>query len=516
MKLNLYLILFLLLTLISSKKTKYTTEIKINSENEDEKAKEKEQEKEQDSDNKSNKDPEKEKEKEEKEPLRESKDIEKNIPEDKYIIIEAPFQDNEDYIITPVGFGTPVNFIPLQIETTSYKSWIVSSSLDSKNTLAFSYDKKSSSTSEDTENWDTVVDQEGTISGNIIYDKIYLQNFEISHYKFIEALEFENFNDYKFGKLGLGNCHYANEENKQFCLLERLKENGSINRRIFSLRELSDTHGELVIGDVTKVSKENDYPLLPLIDKDLYDDIEDDEFKMSWVTKMSHVLVHDNDINVKNIFDNRIKVNGFVSFDSSCHYIEAPYYYINYFQEKIFDKYLNNICRKVNDDGTYMFLCEKEKFEEVKDNIKKLNLVFIMDGNGFEINLEFLFEQTRENDYEFFVHFKDFEQNIWNLGHPFFHFYTIIFDQDNQEIGIDGKNIYFLKDETEKAINEENKGFNWGIIIFIIFGLGICALLFYLFRKYGIDLLIKRGTDPKLVDQESFDDSFNPTSNNHP
>ena len=73
-----------------------------------------------------------------------------------------------------------------------------------------------------------------------------------------------------------------------------------------------------------------------------------------------------------------------------------------------------------------------------------------------------------------------------------------------------------LKDETEAAIKEENKSFNWGIIIFIIFGLGICALLFYLFRKYGIDLLIKRGKDPKLVDQESFDDSFNPTSNNHP
>ena len=517
MKLNLYLILFFLFTLISSKKTKYTTEIKINSENEDEKEKEKEQEKEQDSDNKSNKDPEKEKEKEEKEPLRESKDIEKNIPEDKYIIIEAPFQDNEDYIITPVGFGTPVNFIPLQIETTSYKSWIVSSSLDSKNTLAFSYDKKSSSTSEDTENWDTVVDQEGTISGNIIYDKLYLQNFEISHYKFIEALEFENFNDYKFGKLGLGNCHYAKEENKQFCLLERLKENGSINRRIFSLRELSDTHGELVIGDVTKVSKENDYPLLPLINADLYDDIEDDEFKMSWVTKMSHVLVHDTDINVKNIFDNRIKVNGFVSFDSSCHYIEAPYYYINYFQEKIFDKYLNNICRKVNDEGTYMFLCEKEKFEEVKDNIKKLNLVFIMDGNGFEINLEFLFEQTRENDYEFFVHFKDFEQNIWNLGHPFFHFYTIIFDQDNQEIGIDGKNIYFLKDETENAIKKENQSFPWMILFLIILGFVGLAFIYHLLRNHGIYLRLNSGIDPKLVDNESFgDDSLFSTNNNQP
>jgi hypothetical protein len=207
---------------------------------------------------------------------------------------------------------------------------------------------------------------------------------------------------------------------------------------------------------------------LSLIDEDGYDDIEDDEFKMSWVTKMSHVLIHNSDDDVKKIFENNIEVDGFVSFDSSCHYIEAPYFYINNFQEKIFDKYFNNICRKVNDRGVYMFLCEKEKFENVKENIKNLNLVFIMDGNGFEISLEFLFEQTRENDYEFFVHFKDFEQNIWNLGHPFFHFYTIIFDQDNQEIGIDGKKIYFLKDETENAIKKENQSFPWMILFLII------------------------------------------------
>ena len=28
------------------------------------------------------------------------------------------------------------------------------------------------------------------------------------------------------------------------------------------------------------------------------------------------------------------------------------------------------------------------------------NLVFVLDGNGFEIPLEFLFEETKENDYE--------------------------------------------------------------------------------------------------------------------
>ena len=70
--------------------------------------------------------------------------------------------------------------------------------------------------------------------------------------------------------------------------------------------------------------------------------------------------------------------------------------------------------------------------------------------------MNFLFEQTRKNDYEYFVHFKDYEQNIWNLGHPFFHHFTLIFDQDNQEIGIDGKNILSLKDEVENVLKKKN------------------------------------------------------------
>ena len=535
MRINIYLILFGLIIIITAKKTKFTTEIKITSNDEEEET-EKEKEKERDSiknntsseseeeesDKKKHKEKEKEdikekekeKEKEEKEPIKESSKIIKNPPPNKYSVIEAPYEDNEDYLITPVGLGTPVNFVPLQIETTSYKSWIISSSLNKKSSLVFSYDKTSSKTSQESNDWDTVVDQTGTISGNIVYDKLNLDKFEINHYKFIEAMEFENFRDYKFGKIGLGNCHYADLKDKEFCLLQRLKENGSIDRRLFSLREISDSHGELVLGDVTKVSKENDYPLLKVIDQALYEDIEDDEFKMGWITKMSHVLIHDNDINVKNIFENNIHTNGFVSFDSSCHYIEAPFSYIEIFQEKIFDKYFLNYCRKVNDEGTYMFLCNKGKFEEIKDKIKELNLVFIMDGNGFEIPLEFLFEQTREDDYEFFVHFKDFEQNIWNLGHPFFHFFTIIFDQDNQEIGIDGKNIYYLKDETENALEEKNQFTALKILLFIIIGVCICALVFYLLRKYGIKFRIDHGTDPKLVDQESVDDSFYPTNGN--
>jgi hypothetical protein len=332
----------------------------------------------------------------------------------------------------------------------------------------------------------------------------------------MEGVEFEDeFKDYRTGKLGLGNCQYAQEEDREYCLLQRLKDNGSIDRRIFSLKELTDTHGEIVIGDITKTSKEKDFPLLNVVDEEIYDDIEDDEFKMSWLTKVSHVLFRNNNDNIKKIFDNNIHLpDGLASFDSSCHYIEAPYSYIDAFEEQMFDLYYDNACRKVNRDGTYMFLCEKNRYEKIKDQNKNLSFIIVMNGYGYEIPMNFLFEKTSVDDYEFFVHFKDYEQNIWNLGHPFFHHYTIIFDQDNQEIGIDGKLIYNLQEETEAALKKKESGSFWKIFFLILLGLLIIIGLFYIARKIGIQKRINAGVDASLVDNEDNDDlSFNPGQN---
>ena len=450
--------------------------------------------------------------------IREARSNVKQKTSDKFLILTAPYQDNEDYIIAPLGLGTPVNFAPLQIDTTSYKSW-VSSVKNEQNPSVFNYNVKESETGEESGEWDSVVDEEGTISGNVLYDKAYLGKFEIDHFKFIEAVEFEDdFHDFRNGKLGLGNCHYAEKDDLEYCLIQRLKDNGSIDRRIFSIREYSDTHGEIVFGDIASKSKEKDYPLLSLIDKDGYDDIEDDEFKMGWITKISHVIFRNNsssDNNFKKIFKNNIHIeDGLASFDSSSHYIEAPYSYINEFEEKMFEQYYPNVCRKVNDDGTYMFLCDKKRFEEVRNINKDLTFIIVMDGNGFEIPMDFLFEQTRQNDYEFFVHFKDYEQNIWNLGHPFFHHYTIIFDQDNQEIGIDGEKIYSLKDETEAELNSHKSGGWWKILLLVLLGLLILAAIFWIMRKKGINMRLDNGINPSLVDNESVDDlSLNPSQN---
>ena len=541
MKFNCYIILLLGLIIIvlstEPKKTKVTTEIIITTTPEDEEEEAKEEGGEDkiihgkngtESDNKKDKEKTDKKEQKEKTDKKkenekvkkeeEEKDIRKKvISPEKMLILNSPYQDNEDFIISPLGLGTPVNFLPLQIDTTTYKTW-VASVLNKESPSTFSYDKKESKTSEEKGEWDTVVDEEGAISGNVIYDKANLGKFQINRFKFIEAVEYEdNFRDFKNGKMGLGNCHYADRDGLDYCLLQKLKDNGSIERRVFSMREFSDTHGEIVIGDITSTSKKNDYPLLSVISQDEYDDIEDDEFKMSWITKVSHVLFRDNqNDNLNKIFNNNIYIkDGLASFDSSSHYIEAPYSYIDEFEEKMFNKYYPNICRKVNSGGAYMFLCNKEKYDNIKDDNKDLTFVIVMDGNGFEIPINLLFEQTRENDYEFFVHFKDYEQNIWNLGHPFFHQFTIIFDQDNQKIGVDGKNVYDLKDQTKSALKKVGKVSKWWkIILFVILGLLILAGIFYLLRKWGIKQKLDNGVSPSLVDNESVDDlSFAPGQN---
>ena len=412
-------------------------------------------------------------------------DAQKNAREnttEKYFTLETPYQYNEDFILAPLGLGTPVNIAPVQVETNSYKSW-VTSILNKNNPSFWSYNLKESKTAVEEGGWDSVVDNEGTISGNIIYDRAYLGKYKIDKFKFIEAVEFdEKFKDFQNGKLGLGNCQYADETDKEYCLIQRLKDNGSIDRRIFSLRELSDTHGELIIGDIPQSVKNKDYPLISLINEESYLEIIEEQFRMGWLTKISYILFFNENDGVKNIFKNNIHLpEGMASFDSSSHYIEAPYSYITNFEEQMFDIYYENTCRKVNQDGTFMFS---------------------------------LFEKRNEEDYEFFVHFKDFEQNTWNIGHPFFHRYTVIFDQDNQEMGFDGELIYSLEDETEAELKKIQPTNKWRILFWILLLLVVLAGIFLVARKLGINSRLNKGIDSSLVDNES-DLNFDAGQNVH-
>ena len=170
--------------------------------------------------------------------IEEAKKNSKQTSFSKSLTLVLPYQDNEDFILSPLGLGTPVNFAPVQAETTSYKSWVLSVSNEA-NPSIFAYNIKESKTGVEDGDWDSVVDSDGTISGNVIYDTAHIGKYKIEKFKFIEAVEFDDdFKDFKNGKLGLGNCQYASKYDKEFCLIQRLKDNGSIERRIFSIKEV--------------------------------------------------------------------------------------------------------------------------------------------------------------------------------------------------------------------------------------------------------------------------------------
>ena len=86
----------------------------------------------------------------------------KYLPSDQYTIFYLPYQKNEDYIITPLGFGTPTKFIPVQVDTTTYKTCVISNEIE-KN-FNFSYNIKNSTTAKETGEWDSVIDDEGILS----------------------------------------------------------------------------------------------------------------------------------------------------------------------------------------------------------------------------------------------------------------------------------------------------------------------------------------------------------------
>ena len=161
-----------------------------------------------------------------------------------------------------------------------------------------------------------------------------------------------------------------------------------------------------------------------------------------------------------------------------------------------------------------MFYCNIERFEEVKNKINDLSFVIVIDGYGLNINMSDLFEKVNEEDYEFFIHFKNYEQNVWNLGHPIFHNYAIIFDEDNQEIGINGTEIYDLKKQLVKILRKDNESNWWKIVLVVLLVLLVLIGLFYLGRKYGIKNRLNNGISPSLVDNEEGDDlAFGPGYN---
>ena len=175
------------------------------------------------------------------------------------------------------------------------------------------------------------------------------------------------------------------------------------------------------------------------------------KYHNAWATELSHILTGKTKSDF--IWNNTEEINGRAILDSSSKYIYLPDNYI----ELILDIWKLNLTKcpliENKENKIQYFHCENISSDYFK-TIKPIS--FIIDGYGFLLTAEELFENIEENNYESFLRFRNEINNIWTFGSPFFKKYKVWLKFDKQLIGFNGNNITDFHKEY-KQWREENE-----------------------------------------------------------
>ena len=407
----------------------------------------------------------------------------------KNILLPLQYEDNENYFLVAIGIGEPINYYPLQIDIKLDQTWIPS--IKCSNCKSFAkYNLSDSNCSRTTNENFSIYNYEGIVNGKIGYDKLLLNNNEITNFKFIECLNLiDDNNIHQDGKLGLGYYNNNNENISSFNLLEKLYQDGIIDRRVFALKEINNIDGELIIGDIFSEMRYKNFPLFNITRKNYVNN--NNKFinynNDSWTIELNYILLDGNYSNKSdefNIFKNPIKINKNATFDSTYSYIDIPIEFIYKVYYDLLDKYFGNIFYlNIDNNGYYYFSTNITLYNNIDFNkLKNINFSFIFDHFSYGILLKDLFEQKNSDTVEFKIRFKN--NNEINLGYLFIKQFIIVFDKDYEVIGIDGDYVdlfnaieYYNSNKIVLFIKK-----HWKIICGILGGLLLLILIFLLYR----------------------------------
>ena len=183
-----------------------------------------------------------------------------------------------------------------------------------------------------------------------------------------------------------------------------------------------------------------------LSDKEKLDLDEDNLYYNAWICDLSHILIGNDKKEL--IWNNTASINGHVVFDTTSKYVYLPDDYLNYVQKKL--NLESKKCKLVqdSDSGEKYFTCPSDlDLDQVKD------LYFLLDGKGFILNAENLFEK-KNNNLESLIRFADLDDEIWVLGIPFLKNYKLLLDYENLQVGLEGDDIINFEDEYKKWVLE--------------------------------------------------------------
>lgn len=159
--------------------------------------------------------------------------------------INCPLDSNFCFI--PAYFGSNIESFLIQLDTTTSYTWIPSPKFNfNVPKYNFSNSIKGKTTNKTIE----IDNGGGVIYGKLSFDSLNIGNITLENFSFVLAYDYDDFNNYPNGKLGLG---FAHNEKDNFNLIKKLKENNLINKEIFVIDRISK---KLIIGKIPDYLKE--------------------------------------------------------------------------------------------------------------------------------------------------------------------------------------------------------------------------------------------------------------------
>ena len=350
---------------------------------------------------------------------------------------------SKNYYTIPLLVGTPEEEYEVQVDTSTATSWLPSSRCTNCIMSHRLYDPEDSRTSSPTDNFIQIEDEDGNVEGYQTADNIKLGSYKLKQFSFVEVTKVaENFKDHYQGKLGLGyKSHLLKDD--EFNFLEKLKKHNLIKKKIFTINAINNKKGMLFVGDVPG-KQYNSYCNVTNTD-DL-----DEMYRESWVCKMTHIGIFDREKGIFNKikFYDELKNNKLVNFDSAYDFISVPISEKEGIEKLLGKAKLQcteskrNSARSSNKDKLRNRIREEEitiscetNMEELKN--KKLALSFVLQGHSYSIPLENLFEDgAKDGEMDMLIKIIDDEEAIWTLGYPFLNQFLMIFNMEEDHVGI--------------------------------------------------------------------------------
>ena len=429
---------------------------------------------------------------------------------------------NKNYYTIPLLFGTPEEEYEVQVDTSTATTWIPSSRCKNCIMARRLYDPEDSRTSSPTDVLIEIEDEDGNVEGYQIADNIKLGSYKLKQFGFVEVTKVaDNFKDHYQGKLGLGyKSHTLVDDEYNF--LEKLKRHNLIKKKIFSINTINSKKGMLFIGDIPG---KNYNTYCNVTDTEDLDDV----YKESWVCKMTHVGIFDREKGIFNKikFYSELKNNKLVSFDSAYDFIAVP------ISEKItVEKLLAKAkleCTeskrnkaKSSGKGSLRNRIREEEItiscETNTEELKKKNLAFsfVLQGVSYSLPLENLFEDgVKDGEMDMLIKYVDDENAIWTLGYPFLTQYLMIFDMEDEHVGIKKlkKTALPIVNINEKDMMLYNLGEDsstsgkvFKVVGYITLIAVALAILFFVYRA-----IRKNGVNPKsssVINEHKVDPIF--------